>query len=284
MNNEATYFLKFDTGKFKIKIYKKNWPQFALSFIIIWTLAERFLVQIGLPNSIIYLIDLINVFLFMVTVKKKRWNKFYPIIVAYIGLLSCGVLCAIINYGIWGGSLLFTLIEIRNVVRFPVFFLASVTFLKESDIEKVFRFLTVFFYANFVMIIYQYITYHPVGIWTRGDYLNGFFGTSVGGNTFVNVLMLCVVVYWLCKWRNRECPMWKFLLPFGMSITIAALIELKVYFVEIVILYIWYLVSQKKSFKELAQNFIIIIAALIVAYYACNLCIKNIHGLRKQCQ
>lgn len=271
MSDKSTYFLKFDVNNLKINVQKKNWPQFVIFFIIIWTMAERFFIELGMPNSIIYLIDILNIFLFVATIRRQRWKKFYSFVLAYIGLLFFGVFVALVNYGIWGGTILFTVIEIRNVIRFPIFFLACITFLKEVDIEKIFRVLTIFFYVNFVMIIYQYITYHPPGIWTRGDYLNGLFGTSVGGNTFVNALMICIVVYWMCKWCAGECSVWKFVLPLGLSITVAALIELKAYFVQVVILYIWYLVSQKKTWKDLAKNILIIIVAFIVGSFALQL-------------
>lgn len=284
MNNEATYFLKFEGSKFNIRINKKkreSWVQFALWFIILWTLAERYIIQLGAPNSIIYLIDIVNLLLFVAMVRRNRWKNFSIFILLYFVLTICGIFAALPNYSIWGGNPVFTLIEIRNIIRFPIFFLACLTFLNQSNIERIFKILTIFFYANFVMIIYQYITFHPAGIWTRGDYLNGFFGTSTGGNTYVNVLMLCVVVYWLCRWRNKECKTWEFFLPLGMSITVAALIELKSYFVEVAILYLWYLISQKKTIKEVARNLFIIVSILIVAQFALQFMYKEYPWFRE---
>lgn len=269
VNTKASYFLKLDVAKSTLRIRKKNWPQFAIFFIIVWNLAERFLMSLGAPSAIIYLIDVINLVLLIATIgKRSKWRRFSILILLYAILIASGSVFALLNYSTWGGNAIFTLIEIRNMVRFPIFFIACVTFIDSTNIEKIFNVLTMFFYVNFVMIIYQYITFHPAGIWTRGDYLNGFFGTSVGGNTFVNATMLCVVVYWLCRWTNRECKMWQFLLPLGISVTVAALIELKSYFVEVVILYFWYLVSQKKTAKEILKNIFIIISIIAVAYIA----------------
>ena len=269
MSSEVGYYVKALNNRSKIKVCKKRrWPQFILFFIIMWTLVERFLIQHGAPNSVIYLIDLLNMIMIIAVIPMNFWKKCGPMVLAYGGLIFCGILIALLNYGTWGGSIIFTIIEVRNVVRFPLFFLACITFLEKGNIETIFGILTKLFYINFVIILYQYVTYHPIGIWTRGDYLNGFFGTSVGGNTYVNVLMLCVVAYWLCKWRGKECAMWKFLLPFGMSVTIAALIELKAYFVEVIILYGWYFFSQRKTIKEFAKNIVIIIVILTIAYFA----------------
>ena len=91
------------------------------------------------------------------------------------------------------------------------------------------------------MIFYEYLTFHPVGIWTRGDYLNGFFGMSVGGNTFVNVSLLVVVSYLLSSWSKGIVSTKLFAISLVISLMISALIELKAFFLEFIILYIWYL-------------------------------------------
>jgi hypothetical protein len=207
----------------------------------------------------------------MGTIVKKRWKSFIPIILTYIGFLLCAILTAWLNYEVWGGTPFFTLIELRNVIRFPVFFFAVITFFQESEIEKVFKILTIFFYLNFIMIIYQYFTFRPANVWTRGDYLNGFFGTSVGGNTYVNALMLCVVIYWLCKWKNKECNLWNFLLPLMLSILVAALIELKAFFFEVGIIFVCYLMSCKKNQKEFMKNIGVVLLVIMVAFGALQL-------------
>lgn len=268
MNNEATYFFKFDASRKNIKVNKKNWPPFALGFILCFVLFERSFIELGAPGSIIYVIDLVNLLLLFRLIQNKTWKRFTAFILIYLAMVVFGVLIAFASYGIWGGNPLFSAIEIRNIIRFPIFFLACVAFLNEYGIEKIFKILTIYFYINSAYILFQYFTYHPAGVWMRGDLLNGFFGTTTGGNTYVNALMVCVVSYWLCKWAEHRCSMRAFAIPLCVSVAIAGLIELKVFFIEVFILYLWYLISQRKTIKELAKNIFVVLAVIGVGYIA----------------
>lgn len=240
-----------------------------IMLILFWGMFERFFViQLGAPGSIIYIIDAINIYLCMQLVYNMQINRFWVLLVAYAILIGSSVVVALANYTFWGGNFIYTAIEIRNIVRFLIFFLACVKFLDKKNILMIFRVLVLFFYVNSAYIIYQFFTFHPEGTWMRGDLLNGFFGTETGGNTFVNALMLVVIVYLLCMWAEGQMKFMGLLIPLIISIAVAGMIELKAYFVEVVILYIWYLIRKKKSYKEILLNVVLIATLVIVAYVA----------------
>ena len=113
-------------SKLKLSIVKGSWPKYLIYIIIVLSLFERLLVQFGLPGSIIYFIDFLNIFLFIYLINRNKWAKFTPFIMAYLGIISIGIVIGVINYKVWKGSLLFTIIEIRNLVRFPVFFISVI--------------------------------------------------------------------------------------------------------------------------------------------------------------
>ena len=83
----------------------------------------------------------------------------------------------------------------------------------------------------------------------RGDMLNGLFGTETGGNTFVNVILIVVVTYLLSCRANKEKSVISFGVAAGASLLIAALIELKAFFVEIIIIYGFYLIKKRNCYK-----------------------------------
>lgn len=237
-----------------------------IEFELVFVLFERLFIQLGMPSAIIYILDIINLFLFFVLIQKHSWKHFVGLVMSYVIMIVLSTLIAFVNYTEWNGNPIFTLIELRNITRFLVFFLACVVFLNDESCKRIYKVLTIFFFVNMVFITYQYFTYHPVGVWTRGDYLNGLFGITVGGNTFVNVIFLVVVTYLLARWSNGEVSSKLFILAVLISLIISGLIELKAFFLEFLILYVWYLIKKKKSRKEKNINIAVIMLMLIVVY------------------
>ena len=261
---------------------------------VIFVLIERFLVQtMGMPGAIIYVMDVLNIWLFMylIKVKGKKSTRYAGFIIAYVGIVVVSLIVGLINYREWGGNIASSVIEIRNIIRFPIFFLSCVEFLNEEQTRKIYKLLTVFFSINTIAILYQYFTFHPPGVWMRGDMLNGLFGTETGGNTFVNVILVTVVTYLLSGWINKEKSVTSFGFAAGVSLLIAALIELKAFFVEIIIIYGFYLIKKRKTKKEIAINGILIIAAVVISVVGLQIMYKeypwfkgsmSISGLIKQ--
>lgn len=233
---------------------------------LVFVLFERLFIQLGLSESIIYILDAINVILFIMTLHRTVWKKYTKLLLLYLTLVILSLIIALVNYSIWKGNLLFTIAEARNILRFFVFFIACVTFLTEESCKRIYRLLILFFFANIPVIIYQYITFHPAGVWTRGDYLNGLFGTTVGGNTFVNAILLVVVTYMLVQWSNGEISSKLFIPAVLLSLVVSGLMELKAFFIEFALLYGWYLVKKKKSRKERNINIIVILLIIIITY------------------
>lgn len=233
---------------------------------IVFALIERFLIQIiGMPNSIIYIIDILNMWLLMYLIKRKKWTKYVGLVIAYSGIVFLALIVGLINYREWGGNIASSLIEIRNITRFPIFFLACAEFLNEKTTKKIYKFLTTFFAINTIIILYQYFTFHPPGVWMRGDMLNGLFGTETGGNTFVNVILIVVVTYLLSCWINKEKTVISFGVAVGASLLMAALIELKAFFVEVIVIYGFYLIKKRKTKKEIVINVLLITAAAVIS-------------------
>lgn len=245
---------------------KKLSPTTVIKLQIIFALAERFLIQVlKLPSSIIYGMDILNILLLFCLIKIGRRNKYIGIILAYIGIIAILIIGGFVNWGKWGGNFATAIVEIRNIVRFPIFFLACTKFLNEDQVKKIYRLLVLFFSLNTIVILYQYFTFHPPGVWMRGDMLNGLFGTETGGNTFVNVILVVVVTYLLTTWAKKEISTICFFEAVGASLLISALIELKAFFLEFVAIYGWYFLKKRKSKKEIFLNVILITAAVIVS-------------------
>ena len=248
-----------------IKINKLS-PVTIIKLQIAFALVERFLTQsLKLPGAIIYGMDFFNLLLLLCLLKVGKRNKYIGFILAYIGITAVLLITGFTNFKKWGGNFATAIVEIRNIVRFPIFFLACAKFLNIDQVKKIYKLLTLFFIVNTIVILYQYFTFHPPGIWMRGDMLNGLFGTETGGNTFVNVILVVVVTYLLTTWSKKEISTSRFFCAVGASLLISALIELKAFFLEFVAIYGFYFIKKKKTKKESFLNVILIIAAVIVS-------------------
>ena len=234
-------------------------------FELFFILFERFFVQLGAPNAVIYILDLANVYLLLNLAVQKKCKGFSLLVLLYTLLIGSSTVLAFANYFEYGNNLVFTILEIRNIVRFLIFFLATIQYLKAEHLDFIFKMLELHFIVNSLFIIYMYFTYFPpTASWMRGDLLNGFFGNMRGGNTFVNVEMLVVVLYIFVKWTKKEEKLVHVLFALSLSIIVAGLIELKAYFIEIALVYIWYLLFVKKRAKEFKLNILIILFAIVV--------------------
>lgn len=268
-----------------LRIQKQRIIHFGLKNIIIFeillVLFERLFIQFGMPGAIIYILDLVNAALLLITVHSRNWKRFSGLTISYIMIASISTFIAIVNYAEWNGNVVYTAIELRNILRFLCFFIACVSILDKESCKLIYKILLIFFFVNAAVIIYQYVTFHPEGVWTRGDYLNGMFGLWVGGNTFVNVTLVVVVAYLISGWSEKVISTKLFLSGVLISLIVAALIELKAFFVEFFMIYAWYFVKKKKDRKELQMNVILLVCVGIVAYIGMQIMFREYPWFRK---
>ena len=258
------------------KYIQWSWPERAITFQLVFVLFERFFIQAGVSNAIIYILDIINVYLLLNLFVGRIYQKFSSLLLIYFGLIIGSLCIAFMNYLKYGNNILFSVLEARNLIRFLIFFLSVTQYVKEEHLDKIFSIIEWHFIVNSLYIIYLYFTYFPeTASWMRGDLLNGFFGNMRGGNTFVNVEMLIVVVYNLIKWTQKEKSLKYLLMITTLSIVVAGLIELKAYFIEVLVIYLWYVIFVKKSRKEKQLNIIIVSFGIIAGFCAFRIMIRE---------
>ena len=208
--------------------YKLTW---CLLFLVLF---HRFLIQEGAPSAIKYLLDVLNVTLFVVAIaKEKKVDR----TVCYIlfcssGMLMIGTIAAVANMGVWENSLAMYIFDCRQILRFPMFLYSCNVLLETKDIKKLFDWFCAFHVANTLYIIYQFFTLKVDDFWMRGDHLNGFFGTETGGNTFVNVMMVVTTVIAVRQYIERRYGKLKLIFFITLNSLLAVLIEIKIFFLE----------------------------------------------------
>ncbi len=255
-----------------IEIDKKRPYVFIIEIMLFLLLFQGFFIDLGCTTNIKYLLDILNIFLFLFALNKnykcnddKKNVKFIVVLYgAMIGLGLCSTIFNIFNYRF---NIINIVLDLRNYIRFPMFFISCKLLLKEKDYLKIYNNLIWYQLINTVAIIYQYFTVTVFDYWMRGDYLNGFFGTRRGGNLFVNVLMVIVLIFCLNQFLTKKMDGKKFGFIVGTCLLDATLIELKFFYIEFVLcfllMYFFHGKFKNLTCKKIKKGAIIIGAACV---------------------
>ena len=249
------------------KLKKADIPYYGFLLLFLLLFFHRFLVEIGAQDYLRYTLDIVNIALFLfATIRGIRIGTIEKrLTLAFFIVIASGTIAAIINIGRWQSNILYFAFDCRNLLRFVLFFLSCKTLLRESDVIRLLKLILGFHVINCVYIVYQYFTLEVPNYWMRGDNLNGFFGTSTGGNLYVNALLVFTTIIVLYQRSMKICSKHKMYFFIALYLIIAVLIELKAFFIEIVIIavaFAWPYIK-KMTEKQLIRGIIIVIVGTI---------------------
>ena len=165
-------------------------------------------------------------------------------------------------YYLWG---------FRNNFRYFVYFFACCMFLRERNITEVLDLFDKLFYVNFALSIFQFFA-----LGKKMDYLGGIFGTSQGCNAKTIVFFSVVMTRSLLKYIGGKETTKACLIKCGMALAVAALAELRFFFILFVCIVAMVLMITRTSIKKLW----IIIAAGIGVYAGAMLLVIIFPGFK----
>lgn len=194
----------------------------------------------------------------------------------YAFIIIIGTIARLVNITIWGSDISNFLMDIRMLVRYPMFAFACASLLNNDDCKTIKKILYSFNIINTVFIIYQYFTINVYDYWMRGDYLNGFFGAYRGGNLYENVLLVIVTIIALDDYTTQKINTPLILINLGVNLFAATLAELKYYYVEFAVILLIYFVSSLKrvTARKLIRGLIVISICIVGAVYLINVLYK----------
>lgn len=210
--------------------------------------------MVGLPHFLIFFLDFLNLILFVNILYQRKINSIihYPLICVQILVFGLGILIAV-SFAV---PILQVVWALRNYGRFLIFYCACSTFLDASDVSKIFDVLKCLFWVNFALFALQYVMGY------RGDFLGGIFGVEQGSNTYCNIFLVLVITYETVCWMQKKEKIIFLFAYLGISVLMSALCELKVFFVEIVIIMMLsflLLIFWKREFRLLAKICLLLI-------------------------
>lgn len=240
-----------------ILIKKRTFPEWLTIWIAILPfLLGGFLDLLKLPSFVKYTADFawIVVLAFMIfkrnIVLRKEWIPFLVFVLVFF-------IYTFVIYMFNFQSLFYYLWGLRNNFRFYVFFFALITFLTTDDIETLFKFFDFLFWVNVAVSLLQYFV-----LGYERDYLGGIFGIQSGVNGFAIIFFLMITCKSLLMYMSQKESALKCFSKCGVTLLIAALAELKVYYVLFLLILGMSALLTSFSWKKLVAILVCVIAAI----------------------
>lgn len=233
-----------------------------------------------LPYSCRYLLDLAWCALLVLLVLLRKQLDLRPVR-PLLYWMAAFVLTSAVLYLFQFQSLLNYLWGVRNNFRFYPLFAATCLFLTEQDAEEYLRLFDLLFWVNAILSWYQFAV---LGL--GQDNLGGIFGTEVGCNAYTNLFFLIIVSRSLTRFLNKQEHWFNCSLKCMTALLIAALAELKIFYVEFVLIAITLLLMNRPSRRTmllllLGSGGILTAAALLVGLYPEFTAVMSPKGLLK---
>lgn len=214
---------------------------------------------VGLPGAVKYILDMVW-FLLLITMlskKKRTITKSARFLLQWCALFFA---ITIVNYIANFQSPLYYLWGFRNNFRGYVLFFAVIYYFDEDDVKEAITFLDKIFYINVVIMFFQFFI-----LGYKQDNLGGIFGVESGCNGYVNLFFCIMLVINYIRYCNENQNFKITALNIVLMLILAAMAELKFFYIEFVIIMLAGTLITRFSWKKL----IIIIAgvlALAVGY------------------
>ena len=206
-----------------------------------------------LPTAIRYLNDVL-IFISLIACRKQIRQLVNMNVAKAILFFSVMLLPGLV---IHGGAFLLILWAFRNIYRFFAFYFICVFLLDKADVIRIFDIFCMIYYLNLVFCLIEYFILGK----TR-DYLGGIFGISKGCNSYLNIYLCIVLLYVIYKYLKEKVSVGYMIFILCSAMLIAGLAELKIAFIEIILIIgcIWVMNRNSKSMRTIAVTGVAVIA------------------------
>lgn len=228
-----------------IKYRKPSRQEFMLWLILILPFTFGTLTDLlGLPDFIKYVCDLCWLgLLARMIFQVPRMDKPVKRLLLWSGLfLLMTLFVYIFNFQ----SPLYYLWGMRNNFRFYVFFFALIVYFRKEYVETVLKLFDVLFWINAAVSLVQFFAFD-----IQQDYLGGVFGTTKGVNGYTNIFFLIVAARSIIYYLNHRESLLKCVAKCGTALIVAAMAELKFFYVEFAVVIVVASLITKFSWKKL---------------------------------
>lgn len=250
----------------QLKVKNRSLLQWGTFLVAFWSVLFKPISLLPGPLSYLkYLPDGIILILLLLSLGKSK-IKLNKSILVPVGLVLGFFSYALLVYLFQFQSIAYFLWGFRNNFRFYIAFFAFIAFLDTKDVETWFRAMDVLFWINAALSLIQFFA---LGL--RGDFLGGIFGVVGGSNGFTMLFMSIVVSRALLLAFNGSASVSKAYLKCIVSILLAAMAEMKLYFVVVILILVGAAMLSRFSFKKILTLLFIIAAVMYGAAFLAQL-------------
>lgn len=229
-------------------------------FQIIYVMLSGLLIDLGLPTSIRYLTDVVNLLL-VVCVLLQKDKKAIAKNKVPIAVMAAWYLFMVASTCFRDFSVLRIAWASRNWARFFVFFIACVLFLHKKEIERLYKWFFGIYVFDCFLIGFEFAV---LGL--KQDNLGGIFGSMMGGNGQTNIFLCIMLIVGLCGYFEKKLNKNMTFFVLLSSMVIAALEELKVYFYEYILMAVLICMIYGLKRKSNRQQQMKVIAVAIIGW------------------
>lgn len=226
-------------------IQKQSLQQLLTEYLFVFPLFVAILTEfLGLPSFLKYTADVAWVGLLALSLAKGRMvlkKSTLPMLCITIGFF----LLTLIVYGFRFQSPAYYLWGFRNNFRYYVAFFAFAAFLNQEDVDNWFAFFDKLFWINVVVSLVQFLF-----LGYEQDYLGGIFGVGLGCNANTLVFFIVVLTRSVLQMMTGERTTAHCVAHVLAASVIAALAELKVFFLMLMMILLLAAAMTKFSWKK----------------------------------
>jgi len=242
-------------------------PEWTAFLLVLWPFLDALISSIPrMTSHVKFLADaviLCAVLLYVLRGKIAFPRKILPLVLC-VGTFFCYTL---IVYLIQYESILFYFWGLRNNFRFYAAFFIFIGAFREQSVKVLFRLLDVVFWINFALSLFQFVI---LGV--GGDFLGGIFGIGGGFNGYTNIFLFVMVGKSFLRVFNNEESLYRCVIQCGASLLIAAMAEMKFFYVMFAAILVWALLVTGFTWKKFFLFFLggiglILSAELLVSWF-----------------
>lgn len=246
-----------------LSIKKRSLCQVLNLYIIIMSLALNFLQDfLRFPSFIKYTLDLALVMVLVCMIFEGKQFAIHKKVAPMVAFIAAYIIYVSIVYLFEYQSIFYFLWGIRNNLRYYIAFMAFVYFFDRDDVKLCTKLFDVTFALHIAVSFFQFFA-----LGYKQDYLGGIFGVQLGCNGNSMMLMLIACIKSLIMYMYGKETLAATIAKCALSLVVAAMAELKFFFVLFLLILIGAAMITKFSWKKVS----IIASAALAVFIASNI-------------